>query len=810
MVSSRQGTNNFDTQRRVCRLNQESPEPANSQESVTTCAYYPIVLLLAAVIANYKSIKSCEVPLDGMTVLLGRNGAGKTNLIEALAAHDLALRSGLAETRRLARPEQTRVGLVVRFQSTTNGNGPDSELLRELITAHWRSGSDPTDLAIETGAYCGASWWLYSKADLFDENVQGSLGDCLAVIKASILFGVETKHLALAAKLVDELFEEPVLIVQEDFAVELSCTPDNPTLLEAMDLDLSDTDESAFYHLVMVARSGVLKQQWKPLIRLSTGRSPDTPTRAAGFDWTVNRFGGITWLSGDVETLEAHLDSMLPQIHDKIFHSAPLLNGVPYDWECEICMDADHGARVDPSIYEEIGFFPESKTWLEEQGGWYRIRPSLRAALSVVEEEANRSLPQFLAEIGVVQLTFSPTTEWGGDHFARCEVRFREFDTVPSPPNGAEKERCTEALSASQDPVTGLRISQLGQGFQRWIAIAVRISINRCADGEVHLAEPIDFIELNDQQSIGLSYQAESLRPRILLIDEPEQHLHISAQHQAALWCMSQARTNHAVLVASHSPAFAALPPERATTCMVRKVNRQTIVQPLEPIHGPDAVARAQELGFELGLGRTALAQFTRAVLVVEGEWDRRLLYAFFGHDLAAQRVLVVPLQGSDELLALADAAVIPALGVPVVALLDEVRAVSVADIATLTPPLSKAERCLLDLSAALGANLSLVRYEDPDIICALPEAAVHRAFPSADFPGWSELLNNWSQARQRGETPDSFKKWALGRMGLPKKDRYPPTFFRSVLAATTPADRPGRRLEQAVKQALALVDAPV
>jgi len=769
------------------------------------------VQLVAAVIANYKSIESCEVPLDGLTVLLGRNGAGKTNVIEALAAYDPAPRTAHAETRRFANVDGTRLGLVVRFQTNRDGTGPDSELLRELITAHWRAGSDPTDLAIETGAYCGSTWWLYSGANLFDEHDRRSLGSCIQIIKESLLFGVEARDLAFATRMVEELLEEPIVIIQEDFAVELSCNPDSPILREALQLDISGRGcESAFYDLVSVAQNGFPDRQWQPLIRLSTGLSDDARTRAAGFDWTIDRFGGITWLSGDVETLEKHLDNMLPRIHDQILHSPPLLNDVPYEWDCEVCMDADHAARVDPSIYEEIGFFPENKTWLEEQDGWYRIRPSLRAALSIVEEEANRSLPQFLSEIGVVQLTFSPTTEWGGDHFARCEVRFREFATVPSGPGGAEKERDIDALSASEDPVAGLRISQLGQGIQRWIAIAVRIAINRCADGEVHLTEPIDFMELNDQQPIGLSYQAESLRPRILLIDEPEQHLHISAQHQAALWCMSQARSNHAVLVASHSPAFAALPPERATTCVVRRINRQTTVQPLEPIHGPDAVARAQELGFELGMGRTALAQFTRAVLVVEGEWDRRLLYHFFGRDLASQRVLVVPLQGSDELLALADAAVIPALGVPVVALLDEVRAVSVADIATLKPPLSKAERGLRDLSAALGADLSLVRYEDPDIICALPEAAVHRAFPSAKFPGWDELLGSWSQTRQRGETQDTFKKWAIGSMGLPKKDRYPPTFFRSVLAATIPADRPGRRLEQAIKQALALVDTPV
>lgn len=281
---------------------------------------------------------------------------------------------------------------------------------------------------------------------------------------------------------------------------------------------------------------------------------------------------------------------------------------------------------------------------------------------------------------------------------------------------------------------------------------------------------------------------------------------HVDAQYQSALWCMTQSRQNHAVLVASHSPAFAALPPQRATTCTVTREGRKTVVKELPPVHGPDAVARARELGFELGMGRTALAQFTRAVLVVEGEWDCQLLYAFFLKDLAAQRILVAPLQGSEELLALADAAVIPALGVPTIALLDEVRATSPSDFAQLPAPLSKAERGLRDLSAALGETLRIVRYEDPDVICALPETAVRRAYPKARFPGWDLLLSEWRNEREAGATNDSFKKWVLKSMGLPSKDRFPTRFFRAVLGALVPSDQPGRRLKNAVKQVLAHV----
>jgi hypothetical protein len=270
--------------------------------------------------------------------------------------------------------------------------------------------------------------------------------------------------------------------------------------------------------------------------------------------------------------------------------------------------------------------------------------------------------------------------------------------------------------------------------------------------------------------------------PRILLVDEPEQHLHPSAQHMVAAWAASQARSHHAVVVATHSPAFFALPPEQATLCEVRREGHETSVRPLRAVHGPAGVEQARQLGFELGLGRDALAQLTRAVAVVEGEWDRRLLYRYYETELAEQRILVVPLQGSDELGAMADAAVIPALGVPVIALLDEVRAASSAELASLAGNLSKAERALRDLAAALGDELKVVRYDDPDVICALPEDAVRRAYPGVVFPGWDQMLHDWRQECASGVTNRPFKRWALERFGLSKKERTPAAFFSRVL----------------------------
>jgi len=61
-------------------------------------------------IRNYKSIGSCNVTLQGLTVLLGRNGAGKSNFLDALRFvmeglqtsldHAIKSRGGLESVRR--------------------------------------------------------------------------------------------------------------------------------------------------------------------------------------------------------------------------------------------------------------------------------------------------------------------------------------------------------------------------------------------------------------------------------------------------------------------------------------------------------------------------------------------------------------------------------------------------------------------------------------------------------------------------------------------------------------------------------------
>lgn len=750
--------------------------------------------LIGAIISDYKSVRHVEVPLGGLTVLCGPNGAGKTNIIEALGAHDELAKSALRRREGLDQVRGARVGLVTTFEVTSEGTGPDAAVLLEMIVAPWVANMAPMDIPEGIGAYCGSCWWL-DGGDLYADAARVSLSAAYQVIRTSLLASVPRPLRDPASRFLDLLLDKPVLIVQEDFAVELGCDRKSAKGRELMTLSerLTTVREGVFPHII-----GPLREwtgRWAPLTLLTRGPGAIGTGVPAGFGWVTQRLGGVRVVSGDVDTVEAYLDRALELAHDQLQHRPRDLEPEWRDELCSVCLHEDHGGRVDPGAYapdstdtdiSELPFdFQGSPKWLEERDGWVRVRPSLCDTLAIIERRANDLVPAFVAEQGRVILGTRPIQEWDASP-ARCQIM---FDVDPGTPEPAPADWDGPIGVVGHPYPVGNRVlrvplADLGAGLRRWVATAVRQAVDACASAEISAIRGMNedvSAARGDVESSNVAVKDSDV-PRILVVDEPEQHLHPHAQEIIASWACKQATQNHAVVVATHSPAFLALSAKQATICQVQRIGHETRVRVLPAVHDADVVVRARQLGFELGLGREALAQLTRAVVLVEGEWDRQMLYHFYAPEFHEQRILVVPLQGSDELGGLADAAVIPALGVPVVALLDEVRVNSWEELAKLSGKLSKAERCLRDLATALGFSLQIIHYEDPDVICALPEAAVIAAYPDASFKGWDDLLTSWQAAIDAHDTTHSFKRWALETMALPRKDRLPANFFRRVL----------------------------
>lgn len=84
------------------------------------------VFLKRVVLNNYKSIKECSVPLSPLTFLVGQNGAGKSNFLDALRLvteslntsleHALRERGGINEVRRRSSGHPTHFGIRLEWR----------------------------------------------------------------------------------------------------------------------------------------------------------------------------------------------------------------------------------------------------------------------------------------------------------------------------------------------------------------------------------------------------------------------------------------------------------------------------------------------------------------------------------------------------------------------------------------------------------------------------------------------------------------------------------------------------------------------
>ena len=93
----------------------------------------PTGFLTRVVLRNYKSIAACDVTLGPLTYLVGANGSGKSNFVDALHLardaltgaldHALNERGGLSEVRRRSSGHPTHFGMRLEFRLRDGRSG---------------------------------------------------------------------------------------------------------------------------------------------------------------------------------------------------------------------------------------------------------------------------------------------------------------------------------------------------------------------------------------------------------------------------------------------------------------------------------------------------------------------------------------------------------------------------------------------------------------------------------------------------------------------------------------------------------------
>lgn len=366
--------------------------------------------------------------------------------------------------------------------------------------------------------------------------------------------------------------------------------------------------------------------------------------------------------------------------------------------------------------------------WLESAGeGTFRVRPTILQRLEQLQSLANDLLPDFVD--GTLDLQLTDPEFW----------------------------QLQEAVSVGyvERGKTGSReIASIGQGIARWSAAAVQIALSL-------MAEDPDAMNLREFGVKGMS-------GRLLLVDEPEAHLHPSAVASVVRWCRRMVSYGFTVIVASHHEEFLRAAGNDLTLV---QVNRDPATGKTSTRSLPSAATtRLLELAHEIGVHPASALSIHRAILFVEGPLDEAVLDEFAGLELDAAGVKIIPIHGTRNLEGLVAVELITALGIKTAVLTDA------TDPATMRgrsgrKRSSEERRVLRVLQIAEDRGLpapAVFGIPEDDLIFAIPVIAI-REYIGGPFPEWKELVAECRRALNKGPSDSvDWKAYAHETYGVP------------------------------------------
>jgi energy-coupling factor transporter ATP-binding protein EcfA2 len=350
---------------------------------------------------------------------------------------------------------------------------------------------------------------------------------------------------------------------------------------------------------------------------------------------------------------------------------------------------------------------------------------------------------------------------------------------------------------ALQQRSTGetFHIALVGSGLQTWAYYSL-IEAMRTWPGEHTPPDPGDATSTEHPPLVQAM--------EFYVFDEPERHLHPSAQRQVARWIADRVKDGANALIATHSVEFLDLPYAGAEYFRVYRDPKET-THTVRLTHDP--LGTLDRFVEDAGLtSRAQLIQLTRAVLVVEGEHERIILERLASRELRAARIRVLPLRGAKNASAIADLEYLRALNVPIAVMFDNVtRALFAGSKQTPRDSLEESEilRMLRDWPKNRKPPVTIA-FPFPDIVCALPGKAVDtqmRRKKLGEFVGWDTIVRQYKALPVR-ERHD-FKNFVGQRTGL----SIDSATIRAVLAHTPGGLTPETPLYKPLQYVLALTE---
>ena len=327
----------------------------------------------------------------------------------------------------------------------------------------------------------------------------------------------------------------------------------------------------------------------------------------------------------------------------------------------------------------------------------------------------------------------------------------------------------------------------VGSGIARWASYSIRLAcqelLNGTLDGDPNEGLPISHVSYVDGRTYEvfhapISYDgatpyeevaALKILPTklnvVLLLDEPEAHLHPRAVASIGEWLTDIAPRVSSVVVATHHPALFNLRGIGLQKHVVLRRQGTSVVEPWNPA----SEELVDQLAHQIGLTAGELFMMSRFVLFVEGAHDVVILEEFFGDLLRGSMVRLVPLRGAYNISLLATSDIVWQMGIPIGVLTDGtdiervMRGERSNHIETLVDRLLRECKTANREVAAFGLELDDILFYLDDEMTA--------TFASEGFPGWSKAVTIWQEIDRPADSPANgakFKKWITKTYGLP------------------------------------------
>ena len=328
----------------------------------------------------------------------------------------------------------------------------------------------------------------------------------------------------------------------------------------------------------------------------------------------------------------------------------------------------------------------------------------------LLSERSTEILPAFVREVGHLKITIAPQDEW--------------------------HQRRTHVELVGIDEVTPVRYA--ASGVKAWCLASLRFAAAEFGASEWATDEQIQRGSKVD--SSKLSIPRPEMRPLMYLVDEPEAHLHPTAVRDTIDVLDHLARhATGGVMVATHSLEFLGNPRRHVVPYVVANRVATSCAAGVDEL-----TLRAREIGVSVG----SVLSSARGILLVEGIDDKWAYSTFTDEALERSFVHMLCLHGMrDARVVIPQLDLIFSLEIPIYIALDHVRRSILKDLlaGNRTDRVHTEERELGELATALeGRAVAVAPFAKVDVIEALPDQAIEMALAAlggkAPWPGWKVL----------------------------------------------------------------------